>query len=319
MDFLVNELSLHQQYPNLQAFRNAFSQLLSMRNAARAFGREVSCTAKLLDVSPIVDVSMRKAIRLCLSHEEKRSAMIWLAKFGPFWDNSRIHSENEYLECAEQIVTNSAVGEAAFRKLHGSECSLISFSPSNWCHTPVRVIWHRDGENNHSEAANIDNWWEPDALRGYLECSDPPLLSWYDLQIASQRRFDFIQFGDDCFCYLKGVPFAKSSAIRIMSLLQILNQFVENHSEDGTRNESAHQIYQTFFTGDGAWFSDSSSSEKQEFRHQLTFSNPSNLDRQIFCPWHGKERHSLLRIHFSWPIARRKVGVVYVGPKLTKR
>ena len=67
-------------------------------------------------------------------------------------------------------------------------------------------------------------------------------------------------------------------------------------------------------------FSDSSDSEKRDFRQGLTFAHPEDPARSMFCPWHGKVRHPTLRVHFSWPVRVGKpVHIVYAGPKITKR
>jgi hypothetical protein len=42
--------------------------------------------------------------------------------------------------------------------------------------------------------------------------------------------------------------------------------------------------------------------------------------REVFAPWHGKISHRYFRMHFEWPLApeRRKLPVLYLGPKITK-
>ena len=73
-------------------------------------------------------------------------------------------------------------------------------------------------------------------------------------------------------------------------------------------------------SGEEASFSDSSDSEKRGFRARLTFPHPDKPGESMFCTWHGKVRHMMLRLHFSWPVrADEPVYVVYAGPKLTKR
>ena len=57
---------------------------------------------------------------------------LWLADKGPFWDVLRQHKPDDWLECNNTIVTDTAVGEAAFRKLNDIESALISVVPSDW-------------------------------------------------------------------------------------------------------------------------------------------------------------------------------------------
>ncbi len=92
------------------------------------------------------------------------------------------------------------------------------------------------------------------------------------------------------------------------------------HNSKGNLTKLGHQIYEDFFKGDRAKFSNSSVTEQYKFRKELTF-----IDRQLdiinglFCPWHGKVNYTTpIRIHFSWPIqSGQNLYVVYIGPKLT--
>ena len=90
--------------------------------------------------------------------------------------------------------------------------------------------------------------------------------------------------------------------------------------EHGQRTPEGDRIYQDYFTGDKAWFTDSSESEKHNFKSSLTFLDPENKKEHIFCPWHGKINTPKMRIHFSWPISHDKpLHMVYIGHKLTKK
>ena len=90
--------------------------------------------------------------------------------------------------------------------------------------------------------------------------------------------------------------------------------------QQGKRTSGGHTLYQKYFTGAKAWFSDSSDREKAQFRNELTFPHPADPDKTIFATWHGKVKTPQLRIHFSWPIrADKPLYVVYAGPKITKR
>jgi hypothetical protein len=105
----------------------------------------------------------------------------------------------------------------------------------------------------------------------------------------------------------------------LLVLLQVLHELRNAVDESGERTTEGQEIYQRHFTGDKAWFSDSSDTEKRDFRHDLTFDSPSG-DKQIFCPWHGKVKTLQLRVHFTWPVSADEPFVVaYVGPKITKR
>ena len=321
MELLVNELSVHGQFHDGASFRDALSQLMAIRGTAGRFGWKVQCHREFLSAKPMPDTPMQQAIgRLGLAVEERRAVMSWLSKAGPFWDDVRRHGGDDWLECDSKIVTDTAVGEAAFRTLHGVNCGLVSFSPSAWERTPVEVTWRRKAEELDDRSANLENWWNATVLKETLHKKAPPICSWDDLRKVSGNRFKSLTFAADCFVPLKGVPFAKSAAERFCVLLNTLDRLARAFDAAGERTAEGHRICQDHFMGDQTWFSDSSDSEKQKFRQGLTFKHPGNPESTLFCTWHGKASYSTLRLHFSWPIeAGKPVYIVYAGPKITKQ
>lgn len=321
MELLANERSIHEQFHDIASFRDALARLMSMRAAARRFGREVRCNRMLVNARPAPGMPMQQAIGRLPDKNESRVAMTWLTRAGPFWDDMRRHGADDWLECRGELVTDSAVGEAAFRTLHSIECGLVSFTPSDdWDFSPVEVVWRRKAEKLEDRCAKVDNWRDAGALEDRLREAAPPPTSWNELRQASANRFENLTFAKDCFEPLDGVPFAESSAVRLFVLLDLLNRLAGAFNAAGGRTADGQRIYQDYFTGDNALFSDSSDSEKHSFREEMTFPHPDSPGKPLFCPWHGKESHKTLRLHFSWPIqAGKPVYVVYAGPKITKR
>lgn len=321
MEILVNDLSIHEQFHDAGSFRDALVRLMTLRSAARRFGLDGHCHRALLTASPIPGVAMQQAIGRLAVESERRAAMGWFTRFGPFWDDLRRHGSGDWMECGGKIVTDSAVGEAAFRTLHGADCGLVSVTPSDWDCSPVDVTWRRDDEGADDRSTALRNWRTAPALEAGLRDTAPPLRSWDDLVQAAAVRFESLTCAEDCFEPLAGVPFAKGAADRFLVLLDILDRFARSFDRSGARTAEGQRIYQDCFTGGcNALFSDSSDDEKRDFREALTFRHPKEPGGSLFCPWHGKVRPMTLRLHFSWPVrAGRPVYVVYAGPKLTKR
>ena len=321
MDLFANELSIHEQFHNISSFRTSLSRLMTMRNAAHRANREVYCHRALLTAKPIPGKPMQQVIGH-LPANEQRAAMVWLTHSGPFWDDDDIrrHDSKEWLECQDNRVTESAIGEAAFRKLHGDECGLISVRPSKWDFSPVEVTWRWDVEGLDDQHTELDNWCDPVEFEEMLLNTAPPILSWDELRQTSISRFENLTFAKDCFDPLYGYPFAKSTAERFTKLLSILDRLKRTFNASGERNPEGRQIYQDYFTGDRALFSDSSETEKHDFDNELTFPHPDSPGEQLICTWHGKVSYMARRLHFSWPIrANEPVYIVYAGPKITKR
>ena len=319
MELLVNDLSINRQFHDTSSFRDAFARLMAMREVAQRFGREIHCYRALLWAEAIPNVPMQEALGR-LTESERRSAIRWLTRGGPFWDDLRQHGANDWLECRGDIVTESAVGEAAYKSLHDVECGLASFTPSDWDFSPIEVTWRHETDELADQYMMLDNWRDATALENRLRDAVPPVGSWNDLQNASVNHYRSLFFADDCFQPLSGVPFAKSSAERIRVLLGILDGLARAFDADGRRTPEGHQIFQQYFTGENALFSDSSDTEKNGFRKELTFPHPNGSGTPLFCTWHGKERRMTLRVHYWWSgKAGEPVIVVYVGPKMTKQ
>ncbi len=319
MDFFVNELSIHRQFHDMPSFRAALDRLMSMRNLVGRFNCDMFCHRAILNAEVMPGVSMPRAIGR-LPEAERRAAMFWLTRGGPFWDDLRQHRGNEYLECNDLIVTDTGIGEAAYRNIHGVISSLISALPTDWNYSPVEVIWRREAEEMEDQRAVVDNWWELNELEMSLDKIAPPIATWRDLHGVSSSRFAKLVFADDWLDPLDGTQFVRSSADRIIFLLAILNRFAHAFDANGVRTREGQRIYQDYFTGNNAHFSDSSDREKSRFKKDLTFSHPTETGRFLFGTWHGKERRLTLRLHYSWTRrADDPVYILYLGPKITRR
>ena len=319
MELFANDLSIHQQFHDIPSFRGALRGLMAMRATAKRFSREVYCHRAFLRTEPLPNMPLQQALGR-LRESERRAAMRWLTSGGPFWDDKRHHSGDEWMEYQEEVVTDTAVGEAAYRKLHSIESGLVSITPSAWNFSPVEVIWRRKDAGLADRCTTLENWWGTDELENRLQVTPLPFRTWNNLQSVSTTRYQRLTFATDCFEPLSGVPFAKSSMERILQLLDVLDRYASAFDAAGNRTPESHRIYQDFFTGENALFSNSSDTEKNNFRNELTFKHPNDPGESLFCPWHGKERHKVLRLHFSWPIRYREpVYVVYVGPKITRK
>lgn len=317
MDLFANELSIDQQFRDLSTFRRAIDGLLAMRGVARRFDRTVNCCRNLVNVEPIPGMPMQQAVKY-LALNQRRAWMNWLTKHEPFWDDFRHHHAADWLECRDDIITDSTVGEAAYRSLNGIETGLVSAAPSDWNFPLVEVLWRRELDD---QCVTLENWWDDVALEGRLQEAPPPIRLWTDLKDFAARRFQNLTFADRCFEPLEGVPFAKSAEERIRMLLKILDQFSRAFDASGARTPEGNEIYRKFFTRENSLFSDSSEKEKRDFRKELSFRHSEYPEKpDLFCTWHGKVSHQTLRLHFSWPIrAGEPVYIVYIGPKLTRR
>jgi len=319
MELLVNDLSISGQFPDIATFHNAINRIMAIRAIAKQFGRELYCHRNTAHAQVTHNLSMHQAIS-SLEQNKRRAFMQWLTKHGPFWEDVRKHSPDDYMEHKGEIVTDTAVGEAAHCCHSSIQRSLVSLTPSEWEFSPVTVDWTTSDSILRLDVANF---WVKEELETALENAPAEIYTWEDLARVSKVRFTNIIFSDesnDCFQFLQGYPFAPSAANQILNLLKILNDIKICFNEHGERNQEGHRLYREYFTGDKAWFSGSSDTEKRKFEHELKFPHPKINNEYLTCFWHGKVKTPQLRIHFSWPVcANEPLYVVYVGPKITKK
>lgn len=315
MELLLNDLSLHGQFPSIQDFRESMHRIMEMRQSARAMERQLYVRQDILDRPTVAAESMRNALQR-MSQDEKRAILGWLQKSGPFWEAA--HNPNLWLWHGDEIVTDTAVGEAAYYMMQGEDRWLVSFIPSDWGYSPITVM---SGPNADAIAGDVPNYVHATELEVALQAAEPPIASWEQMATRARARFQRLTFSNDCYRHLDGQPFAPCVAERIISRLEVLNRLVGEVDGNGVRTPEGHWLYQKHFTGDRAWFSDSSDTEKNDFRQQLTFQHPEQPGVELFCPWHGKIKNPPYRIHFDWPPERpgAPLFIAYVGLKLTRR
>lgn len=293
---------------------------MTMRRVARGYNREVHCHGDVMsrDVAS-GRMTLRQAVQR-LQPDERRAVMQWWTKGGPFWEADRRHGPDDWFECRDEIVTNSTLGEAAYRQAVGIDCDVISFSPSEWTDSPLSVTWCRDDDELDDLRLDIANSWDAAALEARLHSAAPAIRSWRQLEERSRGGLANLTFGPSCFVPLQGLPFSDAAATRIRLLLGILNRFAGAFDADGSRNVEGLRIQADYFVGRNALFSDSSDTEKRDFGDKMRFQHPEAPGQALSCTWHGKINQMALRIHFSWPVrADEPLYVMYIGQKITRR
>ena len=310
VDLILNELSIDEQFYDVASFRVAIDRVMRMRSTARKFGREVYCRRTTVNRMANPTTSFLQMIFRTFSDHEISAIRGWLTKHGPF---SEEHDPNCWFDCNGELVSDSALAEAAYCLFAGIEKrGVVSLIPSNWEYSPLLVTL---GEGFPQSIIELDNFWDPVKLEAALQVTEPPVKSWFELEEVCRRRFQKLIFSEDSFRDMDGRPFAIASANRIASRLDVLDRLV---GLSGLQTLEGRQLYGQHFIGDRAWFSDSSDTEKRTFRRALTFQNPMDKSQELFCTWHGKINTPPYRIHFSWPITPSgQIYVVYIGWKIT--
>lgn len=323
MELLFNDLSLHGQFGELRSFEASLTTLMQIREIARQYGRAVPCLRSINQAQVTSSVRLFQVLDR-LSLDRRRAILQWLARDGPFWDDNRHHTSDEWYEFRGTIVTDTALGEAAWGSIHRIDTRLVSLSPSNWEIAPI-TIDEVQSSGSRMETS-VENYWSTATIENALKSAPIPISSWHELREVSLARCGHLQIAADAFEPIGGHPFVFSAAQRILFILVTLNRLKQCFDASGQWTQEGHFIYRDYFTGKkgsggrGALFSDSSDKEKSDFTKEMTFNHPSKNNTKIFCPWHGKIQTPQMRVHFTHPIRHDEpLAIVYIGPKITKR
>jgi hypothetical protein len=311
-----NELSLHGQLAEHEA-PALLRSMLQCRKVCADHESPLRCRRELLERPVSAALTLREVVFRLGAHDNIRRLLLqWLTKEGPFLDEERLHDADVWFECNGEVVTDWTLAELAHRGPDG--CSAVSERASTMNGNPL-VVTRIDDAGQRVDLAVL-NHVDNETLRHWLASCEPPMRSWRELQSRSLATCSNLFFSADAFAPLERQPFFLSAAEKLFERLRVLSTLKGAFDATGAQTAEGQALRQKHFTGDKAWFTDSSDSEKSEFATELTFAHPERAGEKLFCPWHGKVKTPQMRIHFSAPINHdAPVYVVYVGPKITKR
>lgn len=320
MELFLNDLSFHGQFGAAADFYQAIERLVGMREIARRYGIPVRVKHGLDRRAATSSRSIGELVSQWPDRNRRVALMAWFQKEGPYLGDDRQHPAGEWLALAhkpDDPVTDTLLAEAAWRKLRGLEAGTVSLHPSDLCSNPLALVWQESQEVTHAIA--LTNHWEPQPLDADL-AERLVVRSWADLGRWIRARCTHLHLADSALNAMARQPFHPGIAREVQERCLVLQRLKGCFDAQGALNAEGQRIRQDHFTGDKAWFTDSSDAEKVDFANELTFRHPLQPERRYFCPWHGKVKIEQTRIHFGWPIvAAEPVFVVYIGPKLTKR
>lgn len=314
-----NELSLAGQV-RPEGEQEVLAFMLSCREETRSAGGTLKTLRRILAQRFIGEATLAQRLHAMPDGEpRKRLLLSWLANDGPFVDDDQGHDSSIWFELPDgAVVTDATLAELAHVALQGLQATAaVSLVGGGFDSNPL-VVTRVDGDNSRTPAP-LANFGDLVPFRTWLQAQEGPMRSWADLAARAQRVCSSLLWAADAFAPLASQPFQPGVAMRLLERLSILQRMKTAFDDHGDRTPEGDQLYQTHFTGEKAWFSDSSTSEKAKFEQELTFRHPQT-GASVFCPWHGKLNTPPYRVHFTYPInVEAPLVVVYVGPKRTKR
>ncbi|WP_152985327.1 hypothetical protein [Aeromonas veronii] len=312
--FFLNDISIAASFDDEYHFKSKLDVIMKIKNMLRQHGHDTKCSSNLLHTELAKDINLYQFSATHLNKDQRNSLILWLSK-GPFWEKDRVHTEDDYYSFADNLVTNTALAEAAATQLQGDLSALLSFNCKDWDIPNIDIGLTTDTSYI---TTSIGNYLDEKQLLENIEAFSKKITTWKELEDVCRSKYKNLTFLENSFSTLHKYPFSNSVVHMTCELLTTLDVMKTCFSIDGARTDRGNELYQDHFTGEKAWFSDSSETEKTKFSTELTFKDPDG--HELFCPWHGKIKTPQFRIHFSWPIsADRALYVAYVGPKLTKQ
>lgn len=313
--FCFNENSLHGQFQTATDFSQSMGVVFNMK-------RELASESLSLQVSynfrqrPVIRAQKFDEIRKALPRDQRTSILAWISKEGPFREDNQTHKPTEYYECQETLVTETGLAEAAQLIHDEADCEgVVSLNPSDWTTTPLKVSLKESGDDFSEE---VPNFVEAQQLDDHLAAIRTGVESWGDLITWAQRQCPYLLLSDELPSQL-GLQFYPYISERCQVILTILNELMECVLNEKTYR--LNELMSSYMMGEKALMSPSSSSELDDFKSDLTFSDPRNSKDSLYS-WHGKiKRPEQYRVHFEWPLGAesKQMFIAYIGPKITKR
>lgn len=317
--WFVNELSVTAEYEQAN-FIEDVGAVIARRQRSPDVRRSLLTSRSFLQWTPRTGVTLMSFIQAATGSQRK-AILSWLASSGPFLDDERTEEEDDYFEYCGQDVTNCGLGEAARRIRRNVQAGSWSFPNGGDAFRAAAVnVVHGFSEEPFGEY-EVPNLQSLDELERQIVLQSPLPASWEELFRVCAERYPKLRLGTGVGVGLRGETFYPYVAERTVELLGVLQRYMDDRQPNGSEGDVAKAIKAAHFVGEKAWFTDESSSNKNDFAAEMTFRDPVDESRKIFASWHGKIKTPQFRIHFEWPVpaGQEVLKVCYIGPKLTKR
>ncbi|WP_010426457.1 hypothetical protein [Enterobacter mori] len=314
MTILFNEKSLNDDIQSKEQLFEQIKHVMRARQYLLQKALNIYCKRDFINYRLSNDETIFKYV-MGFEKTEKIDVLTWLSKAGPFWDDEQLHSLEDLYVHDKEEVTGTALAEAAAQLFCDEECEIFSLKNEKYLESSIKITWI---DNNKHNDFLINNHTTMISLEEKIKQSNKSIESWKRLEELARSEFQNLSFIHECFIPLYKLPFHKAASKSIMEKLNVLNQIKDCFDSSGKFTALGHEIYKNHFTGDKAWFSDSSDGEKIDFANEMTFELIKS-DKRL-CAWHGKIKTPQLRIHFSFPIEKETpLYIAYIGEKITKK
>jgi hypothetical protein len=275
------------------------------------------CSRSLGRVPVVEQFGFMQVVMRHGSRDLKSQVGSWIDRKGLFWDDNRCDNQDDYFEFNGIDVTDRGLGECARRMISGHEVGTFSLQ-GVYDNSPL-AVQHGLAEEVLGHY-HVENVWTYDALLQQAEAATPKPTNWQAAVDALKVKYANLNFVDDIYQQLAPLPFSITVYGRLGELCRVLTEYLASRDVQGHHTAQTNELLTLHFTGEKAWFTDESQTNKDKFKTALTFNNPQINGESCLYPFHGKIKTPQVRMHFQWPIlaGRDSIDIVFIGPKITK-
>lgn len=323
MEWHINDLSIAGQFSTPVDFRKKIEPLLQLRYSEPQLRNRLFCSRQLYLRETTKDLNMHQAVYAQNDPDFTRLFLGWITKSGPFFDDERHSNPNDYFEFESENVTDQGLGEASRRVIDNIVAFTYSLTGSPYGFEDELIKVQHGRSNNPVEHIDVSNHWQitqiEEALKNIIQ-----LNGWPDVYDELTRRYTNINFSSDVTTYMTSIPFSNRRVERIFVLANILNMLASESDQNNQLTKKGQEILANYFAGSCGnkipLFSPETVTNKRSFKNAMTFEDPADARKHLFCHWHGKIKSLQIRIHFEWPrpVGQKEIKIVYIGPKITK-
>ena len=304
-EFFFNDLSIHNQFADKKAFLAALEMFKNVRTAVTGANHIFYVHRNIL-LRDACGVSFRKAVLMHCNVNQIKQVMSWVDKSANFLPDEETFLPSDRFECDGVDVSSSAIAECAYRCLIEGDVLLTSLNPSEYNKSPIKVIVNCSGD---AECVELENLYKLPNLDKRISEIKAPIATW-EVLIEQINALPSVDVSSNVIDQLAAEPFARNIAEECYRRARALSEMAQCKTI-----EAFNVLYVKYCTGD-SWFSDSSDTEKKDFKSKLTFT--VNGSKKL-CPFHGKVKIRQFRIHTDKVASfGNDITIVYIGPKLTK-
>jgi hypothetical protein len=316
---IVNDLSIKRQVASVVDLNQQLVATVKLISSLVVARELIRCSRNLINSVVCDEKPLIRHVVDSFERDSRLQIMTWLTNHGPFWDDTRTKVDFDSFNYQGINVTEQGLGEVGRLLSMGVNAWSYSFKGGeiDFSNTPISIS--HSLEDIVVGSYDVNNIWDIGEVSEKLKTLVVPSASWEEMLKTATGSFKYLTFLSEPHLDLIATPFSRGASGRIFLLLGVLDKIAQNTNDDGSRNEVAKDLYDTFFVGEKPAFTDESESNKNDFKKDMTFVNSNG--ECVFAPWHGKINSPKIRIHFEWPrpANQKIINVLFIGPKITKK